>query len=173
MNRARTTWIAPIRAACGFVALVAAGLLFAPDAAPAESHPLVTAAGCACDRGALVDFHDEIASAGTLAEAQQLAAAPVQLARSALSRARWLAPGSAGLAEKERQLRDGEHAIAAAPTPEAVASAFAVAVTGSPVLSDVGVDVPNCHYTTWEIVAIVLGFILGIIPGIILLIILC
>ena len=171
MSRTRTTRSAPIRAAGGFAALVVAALLFAPGAAPAESHPLVTAAGCACDRGALVDFHDEIASAGTLAEAQQLAAAPVRLARSALARARWLAPGSAGLAEKERLLRDGEHAIAAASTPEAVAGAFAVAVTGSPLLADV--DAASCHYTTWEIVAIVLGLILGIIPGIILLIILC
>ncbi len=170
MHKVRTT---PMRVAGGFFAFVAAAVLLAPAAAPATSHPLVAVAGCACDREALVNFRDQIASAETLAEAQQLAAQPVQLARSALSRARWLVPGSAGIEEKERQLRDGEHAIAAAATPEAVAGAFTVAVTGSPVLADLSVDPPNCHYTTWEIVAIVLGFILGIIPGIILLIILC
>lgn len=152
--------------------LVTVAVLLAPAIAPAASDPLAVPR-CACDRGALEDFRNEIASAGTLAEAQRLAAQPVQLARSALARARWLAPGGAELAEKERQLRDGEYAIAAAATPEAVAGAFTVAVTGSPVLADVNVDAPNCHYTTWEIVAIVLGFILGIIPGIILLIILC
>src|SRR5688572_7561802 len=162
----------PLRALGGFLAIVAAAVLFAPEMARAASDPLAVPR-CACDRGALHDFRNEIASARTLAEAQQLAAEPVKLARSALARARWLAPGGAGLAEKERQLRDGEHAIAAAATPEAVAGAFTVAVTGSPVLAGVDVDVPNCHYTTWEIVAIVLGFILGIIPGIILLIILC
>ena len=31
----------------------------------------------------------------------------------------------------------------------------------------------SCHYTTGEIIAIVIGFILGILPGIILLILLC
>jgi hypothetical protein len=162
----------PMRAVGRFLAILAAAVLFAPQIALAASDPLAVPR-CACDRGALEDFRHEIASAGTLAEAQQLAAQPVQLARSALARARWLAPGGGGLAEKERQLRDGERAIAAAATPEAVAGAFTAAVTGSPVLADVDVDAPNCHYTTLEIIAIILGFILGIIPGIILLIILC
>jgi len=150
---------------------VAAAL--APVEAPAADLPAFAAGGCACDGSALVELRDEIATAETPAEAQALAAPPLALARSALARARWLAPGSASLAAKERQLRDGERAIAAAPTPEAVAGAFSMAVTGSPVLAGLDVGAVGCSYTTLEIVAIVLGFILGIIPGIILLIILC
>jgi len=48
--------------------------------------------------------------------------------------------------EKERQLREGEHAIAVASTPDAVAGAFAVAVT--PVLADIDIDAPHCSYSS-------------------------
>jgi hypothetical protein len=160
-----------MRAAAGVLASVVAASLLAPGAARARIPPPLVR--CGCDPAALVRFHDEIASAQTLAEAQQRAAPPVELARSALARARRLTLDPAGLAEKERQLRQGELAIAAATTPAAVADAFAIAVTGSPVLAGVDIDPPGCSYSTWEIVAIVLGFILGVIPGIILLIILC
>ena len=154
---------------------VLAGVGLASLLAPAGARSAIEPgwARCACTPNALVDFRDEIAEAGTLAEAQQLARSPMELARSALARARWLVPGSAGLAEKERQLRDGEIAIARAGTPDAVAGAFTAAVTGSPVLAGLDIDPPGCSYSTGEIIAIVLGFILGIIPGIILLIILC
>jgi hypothetical protein len=144
-----------------------------PDRALSISHAGLASERCACAPRALEDFHAEIASAATLAEAQALATPPLELARSALARARWLAPGSASLEEKERQLRAGEFAIAGARTPDAVASAFAVTVTGSPALAGVEIDTPGCSYSTLEIIAIALGFILGIIPGIILLIILC
>ena len=162
-----------MKAAGAWLAAALAAVLLGATATAAASPPPLASAFCAPDRGALVDLRDEIAAARTLAEAQQLATPPVQLARSALARARWRAPGSTGLAEKEQQLREGERAIAAAATPDAVAGAFAAAVTGSPVLADIDVDPPNCSYSTLEIIAIVLGFILGIIPGIILLIILC
>ena len=171
MHGARSPW-----SAVGIFAVVAASFALAPDRAPATSHARLAIERCGCDPAALVSFHDEIASAPTLEEAQALATPPLELARSALARARWLAPGSASLEEKEHQLRAGERAIAGASTPDAVAGAFAMAVTGSPTLAGVDIGTPSaagCSFTTLEIVAIVLGFILGIIPGIILLIILC
>jgi len=165
------------RRACstiGFVVCVAAAIAFAPDRALSMTHARLAIEACGCDPAALAAFHQEIASADTVAEAQALAVPPLELARSALARARWLAPGSASLEEKEHQLRAGELAIASAPTPGAVAGAFAVAATGKPVLADLQIGTPSaCAYSGLEIVAIVLGFILGVIPGIILLIILC
>ena len=169
MHDARRTW-----STIGFAVSVAAAIAFAPDRALSMTHARLAIEACACDPAALAAFHQEIASAETVAEAQALATPPLELARSALARARWLAPGSASLEEKEHQLRAGELAIASASTPDAVAGAFAVAVTGKPALADLQIDTPSaCSFTTLEIVAIVLGFILGIIPGIILLIILC
>lgn len=160
------------RAVNGLLAVAVAAILAAPCMADATDE-LLAVPHCACDRGALESFRNEIASAETVAEAQELATRPVELARSALARTRWLSLGGQGLAEKEHQLRAGEQAILAAATPEAVAGAFTFAVTGSPVLAGLDVDSASCHYTTLEIVAIILGLILGIIPGIILLIILC
>jgi hypothetical protein len=157
----------------GFAAAVASALVSVPDRALSIGNAPLAIERCACDSRVLEELHAEIASARTLGEAQALAAPPLELARSALARARWLAPGSESLEETERRLRAGELAIAGARTPDAVAGAFAVAVTGSPVLAGVAIDTPSCSYSTLEIVAIVLGFILGVIPGIILLIILC
>ena len=166
-----------MRAAAG-AALLAGALLglvpagsfgLVPAGAVAASQPTLALVRCACDASELVARREEIASAGTLARAQALATPPLQLARQALVRARWLAPDSAGLAAKEEQLREGERAVAAASTPAAVAGAFSLAVAGSP-LPEAAF---GCAYSTGEIIAIVIGFILGILPGIILLIILC
>ena len=149
--------------------LATALLQLVPLGALASSRPAFARVGCACDASELVALHEEIASAKTLAHAQSLATRPLQLARLALARTRGLSPDGVGLEAKERQLLEGEAAIAAAETPDAVASAFSLAVAGSP-LPEAAI---GCSYSTWEIVAIVLGFILGILPGIILLIILC
>jgi hypothetical protein len=157
-----------MRAAAG-AALAAALLSPSLAGAGAPSQPALALAQCACDATELVALREEIASAKTLSRAQALATPPLQLARLALTRTRWLSPDAASLAAKERQLLAGEAAIAAAETPDAVASAFSLAVAGSP-LPEAAF---GCAYSTWEIVAIVLGFILGILPGIILLIILC
>lgn len=167
MHRPIGTWTMVVI----FGVAVALGLV--PERARATSHTRLASERCACNPAALVGFHDEIAAAPTLEEAQALATPPLELARSALARARWLTPGSASLAEKEHRLRAGELAIAGATTPGAVAGAFAVAVSGSPTLDSIEVEPMSCSYSTLEIVAIVLGFILGVIPGIILLIILC
>jgi hypothetical protein len=153
--------------------LAAVLLLLGPAAAPGAGRAASALVRCACDPSALLELRDEIASAGTPARAQQLATAPLEAAREALARARRLVPGSTELVAKERQLRGGELAVAAAATPEAVADAFVATVGGPPARAAVDAHALGCSYSTGEIIAIVLGFILGIIPGIILLIILC
>lgn len=150
-------------------AVLASALAFASPLAALE--PGIE--GGTCELGPLVALHDEIASAPTVADARALAAPPLALARGAMERARGWLPGASGLAEGERRLRAGEEAVAAATTPAAVAGAFAGAVSGSMPLAGVDIDPPSCSYSTLEIVAIVLGFILGIIPGLILLVLLC
>jgi hypothetical protein len=129
--------------------------------------PALAQVRCACDPSELVALHDAIASADTLAQAQELATPPLALAREAIARARGLAPDGASLAAMDQQLRNGELGVAAATTPEAVAGAFSLAVTGPPAAAI------GCAYSTGEIIAIVIGFILGILPGIILLIVFC
>jgi hypothetical protein len=119
---------------------------------------------CACAPAELAAFHARIEAAPDVQAARGLARPPLELAREALARAQRL-PGGAALVATERRLVAGELAIAAAATPPAVASAFSAAV-GPPAAA-------GCSYTTLEIVAIVLGFILGIIPGVILLVLLC
>jgi hypothetical protein len=156
-----------MRAAAG--AFATAVLQLVPLGALASSRPALARVRCACDASELVALHEEIVSAETLARAQALATQPLQLARLALARTRRFSPDGAGLAAKERQLLAAEAAVAAAETPDAVAGAFSLGVAGAP-LPEAAI---GCAYTTWEIVAIVLGFILGILPGIILLIILC
>lgn len=141
-------------------------------AAPALAEPSEIA-DCGCDTGRLVWLQEAIAAAPTAEDARALAAPPLSLAASALARASSLLPGSKALEASQRRLETGEQLVASAGSPAAVASAFGVAVSGKPVLADVEVDPPSCHYTTLEIVAIVLGFILGIIPGLILLVLLC
>jgi hypothetical protein len=150
-----------VRGGAPRLALAAAGLFLAP---PAEAGPRFEAlAHCACDAGELDALRAEIAAAEDVERARRLAAPPLALARQALARAQRL-PGGSGLAATEQRLWAGERAIAAAPTPPAVAGAFSAAV---------GPASAGCSYTTLEIVAIVLGFILGIIPGLILLVLLC
>jgi hypothetical protein len=149
-----------VRGGAPWLAAAVAGLFLA---FPVEALTHQALARCACDAGELDALRAEIAAAGDVEEARQLAAPPLALARAALARAERL-PGGGALARPQQRLLAGEHAIASAPTPPAVANAFSAAI---------GPPGAGCSYTTLEIVAIVLGFILGIIPGLILLVLLC
>jgi hypothetical protein len=82
-------------------ALAAALLWLAPAGASGE-----VPVRFACEASALVALEGEIASAETLGRAQELAGAPLRLAREA--------------------------AVAVATTPDAVAGAFSLAVRGAP-----------------------------------------
>jgi hypothetical protein len=152
-----------VRGGAPWLALAAAGLLAAP-AAHAASFSARTLAACACAPAELAELRAEIEAAHDVDAARRLAAPPLRLAREAVARVQRL-PGGGELAAAEHRLAAGERAIAAAATPPAVASAFSAAL-GPPAAQ-------GCAYTTLEIVAIVLGFILGIIPGLILLVLLC
>jgi hypothetical protein len=152
-----------VRGGAPWLALAVAGLFLSPAAASASALPALTLARCACDASELDALRARIAGAPDVEQARRLAAPPLALARQALARTQRL-PGANGLAAPEQRLHAGERAIAAAQTPPAVASAFAAAI---------GPPSAGCSYTTLEIVAIVLGFILGIIPGLILLVLLC
>jgi hypothetical protein len=153
-----------VRTGAPWLALAVTGLFAASAGAHAASFPTLALARCACNAGQLDALRAEIESAPDAEEARRLAAPPLRLAREAVARAQQL-PGGSALAATERRLVAGERAVAAAPTAPAVASAFSAAV-GPPAAA-------GCSYTTLEIVAIVLGFILGIIPGLILLVLLC
>jgi len=106
----------------------------------------------------------KIESATTLDEAREIATRDTLRAQSILGRARRIAPGSVALADARSEL-DAYHArVARASSRSDVAGAFSTTFTPK---------VKSCDFSTGEIIAIVLGFILGIIPGIILLILLC
>lgn len=130
---------------------------------------------CACeiDVAELRRYRDLVAAAASAEEARALATRPSNLARRALGAARRLAPWSGSLRDAHGKLLGYEGRVAKAQTPAEAAREFEGLVR----LADNGVTVGGnsgrCHYTTTEIIAIVLGFILFIIPGIILLIVFC
>ncbi|MBI5503561.1 MAG: hypothetical protein HY899_02065 [Deltaproteobacteria bacterium] len=135
--------------------------------------------------GALRQWQQRIAEARTVSEARELAAGPVRTARHALGVARIANPWSASLAKADTRLSEFERGVETSPTAADVAARFGGLVKIDPsgkdpvMLADlqvanVKVDGPGgCRYSTGEIVAIVIGFILFIIPGIILLVVLC
>jgi len=148
------------------------------DAPPAAAEKLLGALGlpdCACeiDVGELQRYRDLVAAASSAEEARALATRPSSLARRALGAARRLVPWSGSLGDAHRKLVGYEGRVAKAQTPEEAAREFEglVRLAGNGV--SVGGNSGNCHYTTTEIIAIVLGFIFFIIPGIILLIVFC
>jgi len=158
------------------IASAAAVLLLWSISAFALPNPATPLPDCGCvDRAEITALQDRIAKAPSLDEAKALALAPVELAHDALSRALWLAPHSRSIRTAERRLSVYRADVRRARSEAEVAHEFGQLVR----LADSGgvaIDahiMSSCHYTTWEIVAIVLGFILGILPGIILLIILC
>lgn len=158
--------------------------------------------GCGCRKDAevLESIRDEIAEAQNVEEARSRALAHTRGAQAALARARWVAPWSGDLRDAHRRLEEYEKKVRAAPDQEAVADEFATLVQlaeadppeqwpgadgPATTVADVDVDLDDadveldengndgCDYSTGDIIAIVIGFILGIIPGIILLFVLC
>ena len=145
---------------------------------PATSQKVLGALGvpdCACeiDVGELQRYRDLVAAAETAEEARSLATRPSKMARRALGTAQRLAPWSGSLRDAHGKLVGYEDRVGKTTTPEEAASEFEglVQLAGGGVT--VGGNSGRCHYTTLEIIAIILGFILFIIPGIILLIVLC
>lgn len=131
---------------------------------------------CACeiDVDELTRYRDLVAEASSAEKARRLATRPSSLARRALGAARRLAPWSGSLRDAHEQLVGYEDRVAKTQTPAEAAQEFEglVRLAGGGGVT-VGGNSGSCHYTTLEIIAIVLGFILFIIPGIILLILLC
>lgn len=128
-----------------------------------------------------------IAAAPTIEDARALALAPAQSATRALERADSLVPWrEPGLERAHTRLARYQRAVTEAADPAAVAAEYEgltrprgagldgvqVADLGGPA-ADVHVGNVGCGYSTGEIIAIIIGFILAIIPGIILLIVLC
>jgi hypothetical protein len=131
---------------------------------------------CACtDRKVVEALRDQIATADTLDAARELALPPAEQARAALTRARWLMPFSTSLAAAETRLSAYQNDVQNARSPEQVAARFGALVklaSSNSYSSDASFS-SNCHYSTGEVIVIVIGFILGIIPGIILMFLLC
>lgn len=146
-----------------------------PATATAELLGKLGVPDCACeiDVAELERYRDLVAQAESAEEARRLATRPSRLARRALGAARRLAPWSGSLREAHGTLVGYESRVATAETPAAAAHEFEklVRLAGNGVT--VGGNSGKCHYTTTEIIAIVLGFLLFIIPGIILLIVFC
>ncbi len=115
-------------------------------------------------RTRLTAFVQRVSEAETTEEAQRKALRKLRRSRRAVTRARKLAPGDAELAEVEQELTTMSAHVDAAPTPRAVGEALA------PLAQPTAI---GCSFSTGEVIAIVLGFVLGIIPGVILLILLC
>ena len=128
--------------------------------------------GCGCGDGveALQEVLARIEAAPSVEEAREVALAETRLASAALGRARVMLPWSGNLSAAHDRLASFQDRVLAAATPGGVAAEFGDFMRLDAPRADVDAD---CEYTTGEIIAIVLGFILGIIPGLILLILLC
>lgn len=106
-----------------------------------------------------------ILDASTLDEARLIATRDTQLAYRVLKRARVLAPSAASLRAAAARLDDYHGIVGRASSRAEIATSFHH-LTSPRTAAD-------CDYSTGEMIAIVLGFILGIIPGLILLVLLC
>jgi hypothetical protein len=133
----------------------------------------------------LDDRRQQIAAAATVGDARKLAVGPARVARRALTVAAFVAPATDSFADAKTRLESFEAQVEASASPEEVAARFAelvdptAASAGTPIqladlqVGNADVDAGGCNYSTGEIIAVVIGFILFIIPGIILLIVLC
>jgi len=110
-----------------------------------------------------------IATAPSLDEARDLALQPTRGAHSALAKARLVAPWSDSLAKADDDLVAYEGRISGAASAQAVADEAAHLVNGG-IYGDID---GGCSFSTGEVIATVIGFILGVLPGIILMILLC
>jgi hypothetical protein len=152
-----------------FRCILPVALLLASAPTSASQQP--PSCGCA-PTAELTALRDRIAAAPDLATAQEMAVAPVERARAVVSKLGWM---SASLRDAAKRMADYESSVGAAQAPSDVADQFGSLVklaSSGAVVSD-GVRTSGCSYSTGEIIAIVLGFLLEIIPGIILLILLC
>jgi len=185
------------------VAVVAPAFATKTDlASPTEQRLLDEAIGGRCVPAAAKEvlraYRLQIATAPTLDEARGLVLAQTGLARTALSTAAWMLPFSTSVREARDKIENLERRVYAANTQVEVANEFSdllgvPAGPDSPTIADATGDAPlmlaeadlnkpavdieaghgGCHYTTGEIIIIVLGFLLLIIPGIIFLVIFC
>jgi hypothetical protein len=133
----------------------------------------------------VTERQQRIAEASTVEEARDLALTPARVARRALQIAAMVVPSSEKLTEARARLEGFEARVQESETPVAVADEFGrlldLQMRSGNLVQVADLEVGNaevsgpggCHYSTGEIVAIVIGFILFIIPGIILLFVLC
>jgi hypothetical protein len=173
------------------IALVlVAGLLSSPasvfagvakDTAVGKEIPVawdIAKGGCACagHEATILAFRDRLAAAPTPEAARALALSQTRLAHKALSRAKWILPFSPTVREANKKLEAYEARIRDARTQADVAAEFGglmrVASAGDPKIVDAKVEA-NCHYTTVEIVIIIIGFMMFIYPGFIFMALLC
>ncbi|TNE92752.1 MAG: hypothetical protein EP330_00620 [Deltaproteobacteria bacterium] len=131
-------------------------------AAPALAIP-----SCPTDehRAELSSFEKRLLGADDVDDARHMALSKVDKSRKAIDRAAYLVPGDRELIAHQEALDAFAGDIEHAQTKEEVAKGFSdlrAKHAGS-----------SCYYSTGEIIATVLGFVLGILPGIILLILLC
>ncbi|MBD3346590.1 MAG: hypothetical protein GF401_16160 [Chitinivibrionales bacterium] len=172
------------------IAMLCAGMLMPAMASPSlpTNGREIAFSGCGCkaDVELLRSIRDEIAAAENVQMARERALSTTQSARKALSKARLMAPWSEDLREAYRRLEAYEEKVMAASDSEEVAEEFETFVrlvsAGNTMMvanndNDLELDEENnnngCDYSTGDVIAIIVGFILGIIPGIILLFVLC
>ena len=117
----------------------------------------------------------EIIAAETVDQARVMALQPTDAALNALSKANTMLPWSDELNAAKTRLNQSRIRILTAASQRQVADEFSgIMLAGlDDNAANVGVGKAECHYTTGEVVAIVIGLILGIIPGLILLVLLC
>lgn len=123
----------------------------------------------------LTKLKTDIASAETVEQARTLALAPTEQAIAALDNASIIMPVSDDLITARNRLNDAHTRMLAAVSQQQVADEFSgIMLAGlDDNAANVKVGSTGCHYTTGEVIAIVIGLILGIIPGLILLVLLC
>jgi hypothetical protein len=117
----------------------------------------------------------KIAAAETVDQARDLALAPTDSAIEALNTAGAMLPFSDEFDIAKSRLNQSRMRILTAASQTQVADEFSgIMLAGlDDNAANVGVGKEECHYTTGEVIAIVIGLILGIIPGLILLVLLC
>jgi hypothetical protein len=120
-------------------------------------------------------LRNDIVIAESVEKAREIALTPTAVAMDALDNAHVILPFSDDLTAAKTRLYTARTRILAASSQKQVADELSGLMLAG--LDDnaanVSVGKTGCHYSTGEVVAIVLGLILGIIPGLILLVLLC
>ncbi|MDD4914118.1 MAG: hypothetical protein PHW13_03640 [Methylococcales bacterium] len=133
-----------------------------------------------CPTG-LVQFQElnklrmDIATAETVEQARIMALAPTEQAIDALDNASIIMPIGDDLIAAKNRLNEARTRMLAAVSQKQVADEFSgIMLAGlDDNAANLKVGSTGCHYTTGEVIAIVIGLILGIIPGLVLLVLLC